>query len=187
MTLIEKTDAARCARNRLAMLRGRLDRDTFLATTRPDSVIRVPCLAWPSAPRVLVTAWMVPPSVKYSALLRSSMSISKDVSSPVDPLIVSTRIFLAMPNPANFPIPFRPMARRPERVLGPRRPARRSYPTLIYSSWHSSNVMPCPLSSTTIVESSPSASGSLMSTAVASASHPLATSSASDATGLWYI
>ena len=142
LTLIEKSDAVRCARNRHAMLRRRPDRDTFPAMASPDSVIRVQCLAWPSVPRVLVTAWMVLSSVRHSAPLRSPMSISKDVSSPAGPLVVSTRIFLAMPNPANFPIPFRPMAERPERVRGPRRPARRSCPTFMYSSLHSSNVMP---------------------------------------------
>ena len=147
LTVIAKPDAVRCTRNWLAILRGKLDRDTFLAMINPDSVIRVPRLPWPPAPGGLVTARMIPPSARYSVLRSSSASISKSVTSPVAALAVSTRILLAMPNPANFPIPFRPMARRPERVCAPFLPARRSYPTFMYSAWHSSKVIRarCPL------------------------------------------
>ena len=123
----------------------------------------------------------------YVSPVNSSRSISKDIISPVLPLIVRTWMTLAIPNPANFPIPFLPstglfLSVRPTGSF-----PRLHHPMLRYLSWHSWKLKPEPLSRMTISAPSPTFSGRLTSTSVASASHALAISSASDATGLWYV
>ena len=187
LTLMLKPLVILWTRNRLARLAGSAAAEIFLLYDMFLRVTLVPCLPFIFllGPVTVASMGFSPPT--YSPLPSRFMSNSNLVDSPVSLLTVSTTTFLAMPNPASFPMPLRPITCLLPGVVALGLPFLLSYPMFRYFSWHSSKVIPHPSSSTTISDAGPALVGSVISTLVASASQALATSSASEAGRLWYV
>ncbi len=168
------------------MLRLNLSTAGFCDSVSSLRTIRVPWFSFRESSGLSYSKTSIsPPALKYSSVLSCARSSSNSVLSPVSALIVSTRITRAIPNPANFPIPFRPRTGLCFAfVFSVGLFSRRFMPIFRYRDSHSSKVIPWPSSAISIEALTATLLGKVIFTTSESASHALAIGSASAAVGL---